>query len=124
MHTNGLIIISILLLSIYSCSDTDDTVISACGVDKPLLELGWLKAEIGRRAENPSDEMKYCYIVQGSLAGNDVFIYQDCNPFINKAIFVLDCQGNALQPQGEINLNSIEDTIVIWKGTNFACNLN
>lgn len=114
-------LLSILVLALVSCSDNDD-IISACAVNNPAEDLEWLKAEIDRRNENPTDDMKYCYIVQAQLNGQDVFIYEDCNPLINKAIFILNCDGIGINTEDNPTaFDQVENKIIIWKGSNFTC---
>jgi len=107
-----------------SCGSDDDVfslAIAGCGVENPLEQLTWLKAEVERRAENQNAEMKYCYIVQGKLEGNTVFIYEDCNPLVDKAIFILNCEGNSLDADGFATSNIVENKKIIWRTDNFAC---
>lgn len=112
----------ILVVAVNSCSDNDDDIISACDVNNPTKDLQWLKAEIDRRNENPTDDKKYCYIVQAQLNGQDVFIYEDCNPLINKAIFILNCEGVGINTEDNpMAFDQVVNKIIIWKGSNFAC---
>lgn len=110
------------VLSIISCSDTDDTPESSCGVSDPKLELEWLKTEITNREANLSEDSKYCYIEQADLQGQTVFIYQDCNPAINKVIPVYDCSGNQIGLlHSDISPNSLNEGFILWKTADFAC---
>ena len=117
--------ISFLVLTsfFFSCTDNDDKVIPACSVNNPAQDLEWLKTEIDRRNTNPNEEMKYCYIVQAQLNGEDVFIYEDCNPLVDKAFFILNCEGNTINTQDNPTaFDQIENKIIIWKRNDFACN--
>ncbi|QLG44345.1 hypothetical protein [Costertonia aggregata] len=119
--------IYILLIGILlqSCTDNDDTS-AACGVDNPLLELAWLKTEIENRENNPTEDMKYCYITQADYNGKTVFIYSDCNPLVNKITPIYDCEGNWLNDSAEnqISFNDLQNSVIIWKPDNFACQIN
>lgn len=118
--------VSLLLLVLFltiSCSSDDISIIPACGVDNPSQELDWLKSEIDRRNANPGEDMKYCYIVQARLNGQDVFIYEDCNPLIDKAVFILDCEGNSIETSGN-SFADLENRSVIWKPSDFVCELS
>lgn len=111
-----------MCFALVSCSGNDDDIISACAVNNPAEDLEWLKAEIERRRENPTDDMKYCYIVQAQLNGQDVFIYEDCNPLINKAVFILNCEGIGINTQDNPTaFDQVVNKIIIWKGNNFTC---
>ncbi len=117
-----LLLMFILFLTI-TCSSDNISVLPTCGVDNPSQELDWLKSEIDRRNANPSEDMKYCYIVQATLKGQDVFIYEDCNPLIDKAIFILDCEGNSIETS-DTSFADLENRNVIWKPNDFVCALS
>lgn len=117
-------IIMMVLFFIISCSNDDD-IIPACGVNNPLEDLAWLKAEIDLRNENPTEDMKYCYIVQAKLNNQDVFIYEDCNPLVDKAFFILNCEGNTINTQDNPNaFDQLKNKIIIWKRNDFACQIS
>ncbi|WP_343487706.1 hypothetical protein [Allomuricauda sp. d1] len=115
------------LLSLSSCSDDDDSTseTAACGVGNPVEDLGWLQAEIIDREANPTEDTKYCYIEQAELNGQTVFIYEDCNPAINKIVPVFDCEGDFIGRIGnEVQQNELSDSCVIWLPEDFACLIN
>ncbi len=108
-----------------ACTDKDGNTLPACGVNNPTEDLAWLKAEIDRRNETLTKDMKYCYIVQAELNGQDVFIYEDCNPLINKAIFILTCEGTEIDTQeSALAFEQLKNKTIIWKGNDFACQIN
>ena len=115
-----------LILILISCSDNDDQTNMVCGVDDPTTELDWLKAEIDERETNPTEDTKYCYISQASYENEAVFIYYDCNPLINKIFLIHDCEGNLLNntEESQIIFDSLEDSFIIWKPVNFACEVD
>jgi len=115
-------IIVLVLVFMISCSDNDDTIVAACGANNPTQELAWLKTEIDRRNENPNDDMKYCYIVLGQFKGDDIFIYADCNPLIDKAIPYYNCEGEILNAQeNPIGFDQVKNKNIIWKRNDFVC---
>lgn len=116
--------ISLLLCAALSCSDNDNNGFF-CGADNPIEGLEWLSEEIERRETSTSDDVKYCYIVQHQLVIKTVFTYEDCNPAINKAIFVLDCEGQNIGTVGvDISTDDLKNSCVIWRPENFACLLD
>lgn len=118
------LIFIVLFAFILSCSDNDDklSITPACGVDNPVEELAWLKSEIDNRNQRNTESMKYCYIVQGEYEGETVFVYEDCNPAINKIIPVINCEGVVINTDGNsIALDNIENKTIIWQGNNFVC---
>ncbi len=112
-----------ILLVFLSCSDDEDIIRSACGVDNPAKELSWLRTEIDNREANITEDTKYCYITQGEYEGQTIFVYWDCNPLIDKNIPVFDCDGNMLggTPGNPISLDDLENQIIIWKPAIFVC---
>lgn len=116
-----LLILSILCL-FYSCNKYD---IPKCDFGDPSEDLLWLKAIIDEREANPTEDMVYCYIVQGKLKRKTVFVFVDCNPSINKAIFVVNCEGyNVKNKDGrdiEVSEVDLKDERVIWQPKDFAC---
>ena len=107
-----------------SCSDNDDEITNSCGITNPLVELEWLRTEIDKRKEEVTEDSKYCYILQAIHKGKTIFLYQDCNPFINKVIPILDCEGNSLGfLGGDILSIDITNSTIIYKPSDFACQL-
>lgn len=113
----------IALLVIHSCSDDDDMIRPACGVDNPVRELSWLRTEIDNREANITEDTKYCYITQGEYKGQTVFLYRDCNPLVDKGITILDCDGNWIDrtEENRFALRDLENQIIIWKPAVFVC---
>lgn len=121
----GFLALVTICIFIYSCSDNDDklSVTPACGVDNPIEELAWLKSEIDNRNQSNRESMKYCYIVQGEYEGETVFVYEDCDPAVNKIVPVFNCDGVVINTDGNsIGLDNINNKTIVWKGNNFACN--
>ena len=111
-----------LLVVLSSCSEDDDEITNSCGISNPLVELEWLKTEIDKRQKEVSQDSKYCYISQAVHKGKTVFLYEDCNPFIDKVIAVLDCEGNSLGfIGGGISITAIINSSIIYRPTDFVC---
>lgn len=124
------IMVFISLLILIACNSDDNAnaftlTIAGCDVENPLEELDWLKAEIERREQNQSEEMKYCYIVQASYQGQTIFIYEDCNPLVDKAPSLIDCTGSIIGSAGETNFtnNQFTNRNIIYKPSDFSCSL-
>jgi len=121
---------TILLFSflyLISCSNDDNLpIISACDVANPIEDLEWLKAEVEKRRNDTSSDAIYCYIEQAVTNEQTIFIYNDCNPLINKVIPVYSCLGEAIGLLGDENFDSgsISSRTVIYKPSDFACELN
>ncbi len=95
-----------------------------CEFENPVEDLPWLKTEIEFRQQNPTEDSQYCYISQSELNGNPVFIYADCNPFINKISPVLNCFGEFLGFIGEgVNASQLSEARLIWSPEDFSCGL-
>lgn len=119
----GKTIIFLLVILNFSCSNTNDIpVVAACGVENPIEDLDWLRAEINRREENPSPEMQYCFITIEEYENQTVFVYNDCNPRIDKIIPILNCDGAILNSQESFeNLGDFISRTIIWQPNNFTC---
>jgi len=98
----------------------------ACTFENAVQDLAWLESEITFRESSPNEELQYCYITQANLNGNPVFIYRDCNPFVNKIDPIFNCFGEFL---GFIEENGIESSAIlderlVWSPNTFSCVLN
>lgn len=94
-----------------------------CNFSDPVKDLDWLRFEIDKREANPTEGMKYCFITQGELDGKAVFVYWDCNPFVNKIFLVYDCLGGSLGYLGNASINpdEIEGQKIVWQPPGFLC---
>lgn len=107
------------IMILFSCSDTDEEI---CGINKPTEDLSWLKNEIVDRDASTQDLNKYFYIVEATFKFRTVFIFENCCPFCNTAIFVYDCGGNRIvKINDDIQRKDIKNTEVIYKPKDFAC---
>jgi hypothetical protein len=119
--------ISFFILALFLSCTNDDTlpVMAACGVENPVEDLDWLKAEITRRETNPSPEMEYCFITLEEYENEIVFAYKDCNPRINKAIPLFNFAGQLLESEEDFeNLGEFIKRTTIWTPQNFVCSPN
>jgi len=119
---NKILLILPILCLFYSCNKYD---IPKCDFGDPAEDLLWLKAIIDEREANPTEDMVYCYIVQGKLKRKTVFVFMDCNPSIDKATFVVNCEGDTVKDKNGSNLEvsevNLKDEKVIWQPEDFAC---
>ncbi|MGB3149065.1 MAG: hypothetical protein WBB27_00265 [Maribacter sp.] len=106
--------------------DLDMPVISACDVKNPIENLEWLGAEVEKRKNNTSEDALYCYIEQATAGNETIFIYNDCNPLINKVLPIYDCSGNSVGLLGDENFatNTITKRTIIFKPSNFKCQID
>lgn len=115
-----------ILFSVWFISCSNDGFsffeLQTCG-ENALSELDWLRQEIQKRRQDSSEDAKYCYITKASVNGQTVFLYEDCNPLINKVIPIFDCQGNELGFWGDPNFQPehIKDKTIIFSPSDFAC---
>lgn len=108
---------------LWSCSSDDNS--STCGIDDPVNELPWLMESIAelQAFDDENDLLQYFYVVKASYGIQTVFIVDNCCPFCNTAIYVLDCEGESLgQLNVDISREDIKDSTIIYKPDNFACN--
>lgn len=110
---------------INSCSKYD---IPKCDFDDATQDLLWLKDIIDEREVNPTEGMRYCYISQAKLKRRTVFILNDCNPAIDKAALILDCEGEPVKNEDGDTIGADEDSLkderIIWKLDDFGCDSN
>lgn len=98
---------------------------ATCQFENAVTDLDWLRIEIEQRAINANAETQYCYITQAEYNGDPVFLYWDCNPFVNKVILIFDCLGNGLSYLGDtITFEDLENQRIIWKPENFTCQVD
>ncbi|MBA4300645.1 hypothetical protein SAMN03080617_02122 [Algoriphagus alkaliphilus] len=103
----------VIFLIFQSCAEIMQ---ADCGVDNPLEDLEWLKAE----TEN-SNRSGFIYLVQGKYKGRTVFFFNGCDPLQLTMAAIQDCRGEIIQ---EASVNDVRDQRVIWKPKNSACNLD
>ncbi|QCW99114.1 hypothetical protein FGM00_02910 [Aggregatimonas sangjinii] len=116
-------ILLLICMPLLSCSNDDVPVIAACGVANPIEDLVWLREEVARRVENNDPNAHYCYIVQAKTDTQTIFIFEDCNPIINKVAPILDCTGTSLGFLGDENYSSdsISERKIVYRPSDFKC---
>lgn len=121
---NLLRFLSICLL-VLSCNSDDDgsRFRNFCSVNNPTVDLVWLKTEIEQREQNIDTSSKYCYISQALYQGQAIIIYGDCNPEIDKVMFIYDCNGDIIGTLGDTSFpfEILKTHKIIWKTNDFVC---
>lgn len=119
---NTILLTLLIVICCFGCSRNEDDPFSFCDVTNPTQELTWLKTEIENRNNNPTQDMKYCYIAWAKFKGQDIIFYGDCNPLVNKVIPFYNCKGELLnQTELGINISTIDQIKNIWTPSNFVC---
>ena len=111
-----------LLTLMTSCSEEDPLLF--CGTQKPVEDIPWLKEAIEEVKQ--SELLEDTYVMSGRYEGQTVFFFQNCCPFCNFAIIVLDCQGNSLGILGGndgIAIENIEELTPVWIPENSVCQI-
>lgn len=103
---------------LFSCNENEGPVV--CGVENPAEDLAWIKKEI--QSIGFPNSVKYSYLMQASYQEKTVFFFGYCNPLMNFALIVKDCEGN--QVLGETTLSDLKDQKVIWKPSDSECNFS
>ena len=104
-----------------SCSRNDSDV--TCGVSDPIEELGWLNEAVAELQNNDSDVAIYLFVSQGTYEGQTVFVFDNCCPICNTAVFVFNCEGeNIGQLNSDIKRDEIQNRKIIYRSEDFSCN--
>ncbi len=127
-----LLLLLVTFVFLFACSNDDDqggfiNVIAGCGVSNAAQDLDWLREEINRREDSTAEEMKYCYIISADLNGETIFIYEDCNPLVDKAFPILNCEGTIINPieaTEPFPYADIANRQLLWTPSNFECSFN
>lgn len=122
---NKMLFLVLCFLLLVSCNKYD---IPKCSFNDATQELLWLKEIIDGRNANPTEDMRYCYVVQAKFKRKIVFLFNDCNPAIDKAVFLIDCEGNPVQNSDGENIGAgrdeLKDWQIIWQPIDFRCDEN
>ncbi len=103
-----------LSISIISCEkDYNNT----CNVLNPAEEISWLKEAIDNVKED-----EYSYYVMADYNGETVFYYVNCNPVVNYASFILNCNGDNLGHTNNLQ-DELTNMTILWKHEASKCNL-
>lgn len=119
-----------LLLICFGCNNDDNDFVQlsvgACGMERPLEDLEWLRAEVEKRKNDSSEDARYCYISQFDQNSMTYFLYEDCNPLVDKVILVYNCEGENIGFIGDDNFEFevFAKRTVIFYPKNTRCNFN
>jgi len=111
------VVILLGLFALISCSKTDKQPNNTCGVVNPIAELNWLNEAI-----QEIEDDKYAYYSTAKLKGSTVFFYDNCNPLINYASILVDCEGKRIGLKNTY-LSDLTDVSILWKHNDSLCNL-
>lgn len=106
-----LLTVFISALTFLSCSGDVNT----CDVSNPTEEIDWLKSAID---EVSNDE--YAYYGMATYRGETIFYYGNCNPVVNYASFVLNCDGGSLGFTIDL-LDELMDMTIVWQHEDSKC---
>jgi hypothetical protein len=112
----------LLFLIIAGCTynHVPDPRFNTCGVDDPITELPWLSAKIDELQQFSSP---YTFVEQAIYKNETVYIFNNCCPFCNTIVPVLDCSGRKLflLSGGESDNEKLHNRFIIWKPADYAC---
>lgn len=114
-------------LYLISCSNDDNLpVIYACDVTNPIEDLQWLKGLVEELEKTESELTQYFYIEQAEYQNESIFISNNCCPICSTIAPIYDCEGNNIGFLGDDNFNSssISNRIVIYRFSEFGCEIN
>ena len=108
------VIATILLsISLLACKKDDN---NKCNVSNPAEEIAWLKEAIDNVKQD-----EYSYYVMANYNGETVFYYVNCNPAVNYASFILNCNGDNLGHTNDLQ-EELTDKTILWKHEASNCN--
>ncbi len=120
----SLLSLVILMIICFSCKEEEEPILY-CGVVDPAQNLTWLN-----QLTNELDESYlgiYFYVSAAIYENNRVFLVENCCPFCNSVTLVYNCKGEILGALGKdgagIEPTEVTDKVIVWRGTDFACNL-
>lgn len=121
-----LVSLSLIFIIISSCSNNKENDFSSliCNVEKPTEDLDWIESEIDILTDEGD---QYNYIKQAEYNNQTVFIFANCNPFVNSVFFVKTCDGQNIGIIGtreqDIPWSILNNGEIIWKTDDSECNL-
>lgn len=107
----------IVFTSMISCSDDDnkDFDNNKCNVSNPTEDLVWLKEAIDEVKED-----EFSYYVMANYKGETVFYYGNCDPTINYASFIQNCNGENIGNTNDLQ-DELSDETIVWKHAESKC---
>jgi hypothetical protein len=121
----GILLFSFLCL--LSCSNDDNLpIISACNVANPIEDLAWLREQVVELKKTDSDLAQYFYIEQAEYQNESIFISNNCCPFCNTIVPIYNCSGETIGLLGDedFNLSNISNRTIIYRPSDFNCEIN
>ena len=103
-------------VALVSCEKDDNG--NNCNVSDPAEDLEWLKQEIDNIKQD-----EYAYYVMAKYKGQTVFYNGNCNPTINYASIVKNCDGDSLGYTNDL-YDRLTELSVLWKHENSKCDLD
>lgn len=111
------------ILFMVGCNSDDVSLKNICAVENPTEELTWLREAIEELSSNTSELRQYFFVSQGEYQNQTVFIFDNCCPFCNTVVQVMNCEGEVLGNLSDnIDPFSISNKQIIWKPSDFNCN--
>lgn len=109
-----------LITSIIACDKKEETNNAdlVCNVSNPIQELNWLSEKI-----NANQHDEYYFVVKALYNGETVFYSGNCNPAINYASILQNCEGERLGLTNEFQ-NELTEKVILWKHENSQCNFD
>lgn len=115
---------------VYGCNSDDidfvEISLQACAIENPLQDLNWLRAEVKKRKNDDSEDARYCYISQVEFEGSTYFLFEDCNPLVNKIVPIYDCEGANKGVFGDaiFGFDIFKSRTIIFYPENTLCEFN
>ena len=109
-------LISILALIVIISCENEESKNYFCNVSNPAEELPWLKTMI-------LDLSDYSYIMAADYKGKTVFYNVNCNPLVNYASTVFNCNGDLIGNTNDIR-NELSNVKLIWKHADSKCDFS
>lgn len=119
-----------LIFIFIGCNNDDSGFVQlpleACGVENPLEDLEWLRTEVERRKNDSSEDARYCYISLFEQNSITYFLYEDCNPLVDKIILVYNCEGENVGFVGDdtFDFQIFAERTVIFYPKNTLCDFD
>lgn len=104
----------ILSIPLISCEKGDN---NTCNVSNPAEDITWLKEAIDDVKQD-----KYSYYLMADYNGETIFYYVNCNPVVNYASFILNCNGDNLGSTNSLQ-DELTDITILWKHEESECSI-
>ena len=118
MKASKYILFALAVFLLFGCEGDDNTI---CGVQDPVNELPWLRAEI---ESVETVDLGYDYIIyQGVYEHRTIFISSICCPFcLTTAPIVKTCSGKNIGHVGvDVAYEVLDRAKVVWRTNKGVC---